>query len=104
MSKFSVEWTRDRSSIVNDVTVDWEEECTINYYTIGSYRPAILYPIDRACPAEYPELEIESIETHRQKMGVGPNELVDILDELDECELEQANARVERDYKEMEDE
>ena len=78
-------WGRDR----NDGEVDWEEDCLINYRVTGAY-----YPLSANGPEELPEMELLSVTTVRPKWdggrSPGPNEMVDILDELMEHELEYA--------------
>jgi hypothetical protein len=60
--KHTFTWYRDCSTDVGGVRIDWEDECVVTYKVSGKYiRAKINAPMEDCYPAEYPEIEIESI-------------------------------------------
>ena len=82
---YSFTWNRDGSTDVGGVVIDWDEDCLVTYTVFGKYvRAKLNAPMDECYPAEYPEIEIESIIDSRG---------VDIADQLfgkEEQQVEQA--------------
>ena len=59
MTEFTFTWNREGCTRINEVDVDWDEDCQVTVELIGSYRPAKLYgPPEDCYPAEYPELDV----------------------------------------------
>jgi hypothetical protein len=54
----------DRTAEIDGNYMDYEEELYVTVEFLGKYRPAVYHPIDKAEPAEYPEIEIISAINH----------------------------------------
>ena len=83
-------WTRDRSSDLGGSHFDWEEDCLVTYGVFGKYIPAKTNaPMEECYPAEYPEIEIESVIN---------SEGEDIAEDLSVKEDESVRQDAEADY------
>ena len=92
---YTFTWYRDMSGDVGGVQIDWEDECAVTYTVTGKYLPAkINAPMEDCYPAEYPEIEINSIINSRG---------ADIVEELVGKEEEYVQRDAEDDYDGQED-
>lgn len=81
------EWSFSRSNVINECTVDWDEDALVSFSIKGSYRKATLEE-----PAEHRTVELESVIVSRPTAS-GRMEQEDILDELTDNERETLEAR-----------
>ena len=83
--KQTLDWIRDGSTDVGGVRIDWEDECVVTYTVFGKYvRAKINAPMEECSPAEYPEVEVESVINSRGQ------DIADQLTGIQEQQIEEA--------------